>query len=173
MVSLIPVHSTHQEQLRLWRNTPELNKYFRQSNDISAEDQKTWFQTISRSHNTQSIYFSIAEGLEENLIGCAGLHPVNWTHLNAEISLYIGKGLVYIDDIYAPKALQLLIDHAFAKLQLHKLFVEVYSFDFKKQVLFESFGFSVEGILKEKIYYNKKFYDSIIYSILNNVSNGS
>jgi RimJ/RimL family protein N-acetyltransferase len=173
MVKLISVQSHHKEPLRLWRNSTELNIFFRQSNDISMESQDIWFKTLSRSHNTQSVYFSIVESKNDELIGCVGLHPVSWVNRNAEISIFIGKGLLYIDDYYAPKALRLLIEYAFIELGLHKLFAEVYSFDTKKQLLFRKLGLIEEGILKEKIFFNNKFYDSIIYSILNNVSNGS
>jgi RimJ/RimL family protein N-acetyltransferase len=173
MVKLIPVQSCHKEPLRLWRNNPQLNKYFRQSTDISPEAQDIWYQTLYKSHNIQSIYFSIIEDHDETLVGCIGLHPVSWINRNAEISIFIGKGLSYIDDYYAPKALELLIQYAFTELNLHKLFAEVYSFDTKKQLLFRKLGLIEEGILKEKIFFKNKFYDSIIYSILNNVSNGS
>lgn len=167
MIRLEPISLLHIEQLRVWRNEPNLRKFFRETKDITKENQQKWFERVTDIKNVQSIYFSIVDDSTEELVGCAGLHPIDWINSNAEISLFIGKNLVYIDENYANEALKQLLEYAFTELSLHKLIAETYEYDIKKQELFSKYNFSLEGRLKEKIRYNNKYYDSLFFSLIN------
>ena len=82
------------------------------------------------------------------------------------MSIYIGKNALYIDNYYAADTVTILLEYAFNQLNLHRIYVEVFDFDSKKQKLLEEFGFTREGIFRENHWYNGRWNDSINYSLL-------
>jgi len=65
------------------------------------------------------------------------------------------------------------IDYAFSEMNMHRLTAEVYEYNESSVTLLKSLGFSEEGRLKEAKFHNGKFWDIIVYGILNcNGDNG-
>lgn len=160
-VGLRAIENGDLEQLRQWRNDPEYRIYFREHREISAEAQLHWFENVVLPCKN-SYMFSIT--FDDELVGCAGLVYVDTINRNADLSIYIGKDRLYIDDEIAPKAANLLIEYAFQELNLHKLWTEVYSIDNKKQHFFEKIlNFEKEGVLSQHHYTCGKWVDSIFY----------
>ena len=148
-----------------WRNNPDLKKYFREYKELSIFAQKKWFNEILHPDNS-TLMFSIIDIEKNELIGACGLCYINWINRNAEMSIYIGKNALYIDNYYAADTVTILLEYAFNQLNLHRIYVEVFDFDSKKQKLLEEFGFTREGIFRENHWYNGRWNDSINYSLL-------
>ena len=160
-VSLKAIERTDLNQLRNWRNDPNLRQFFREYRDISSEAQRLWFENIVLPFK-DSYMFGI--WFNDELVGCAGLVYVDLINRNADLSIYVGKDQLYIDDYIAPNAAKLVMDFAFEELNLHKLWTEVYSIDRKKQHFFEEIlQFNKEGTLKENHFTQGKWVDSILY----------
>ena len=71
--------------------------------------------------------FSIRELKNNVLIGCCGLVYINWKNSHADLSLYIGKKDLYIDDNgLAEESCKLLLDYAFSDIGLNKVWTEIY-----------------------------------------------
>ena len=82
--------------------------------------------------------FGIVSNNSQELLGVCGLCYINWVHRYADLSLYIGKDDVYIDEEpggYAWESLDLLFEYGFNQLNLHKIWTEIYAFDEKKHSL--------------------------------------
>ena len=60
---------------------------------------------------------------------------------------------------YATEAIRLVADHAFNKLNLHKLNTGMVKCNEPSKRAFEKVGFKVEGILKEHFYLNGQYLD--------------
>lgn len=165
-VYLKAIESEDLNQLREWRNLPEFRKHFREYREINSDMQQKWFEnTVVDDRNT--IMFSIFSSETDELIGCCGLCYINWVHRNADLSLYIGYEQEYIDDKgFAEEACKLLINYGFNELNLHKIWTEIYKFDNKKKALYDKLGFQVDGTLREHYFYDGKWWDSLLYSIL-------
>ena len=81
--------------------------------------------------------------------------------------LYIGYNNAYIDDKgYAYESCELLLNYGFNELGLNKIWTEIYDFDEKKKSLYDKFGFNQDGLLREHYWYDKKWWNSRILSIL-------
>lgn len=155
-------------QMREWRNREDFRKYFREYRELNAVDQKTWFDSQGVK-NDKTIMFAILDSNTQEFIGVCGLCYINWVYRHADLSLYIGKDNLYIDtdrDGYAWASLDLLFEYAFNRLNLHKVWTEIYSFDPKKNKLLPDYGFSNDAILRDNYFYDGKYMDSIIYTIL-------
>lgn len=154
------------ELLRMWRNNPEYRKYFREYREISKDMQKKWFET-KVLNDPATIMFSIKKEDTKELLGCCGLCYINWIHRNSDLSLYIGWKDSYIDqEGYAKESCKLLFKYGFNELGLKKIWTEIYEFDNSKNDLYRSLGFHEDGRLRKQYFYNGKWWDSFLLSLL-------
>tara|TARA_B100001964_G_C13874063_1_gene440010 strand:- start:71 stop:607 length:537 start_codon:yes stop_codon:yes gene_type:complete len=166
-ISLKAVERKDLEQLRNWRNNINFRKYFREFKEISDYEQEKWFDDKIKKDD-KTIMFSIRDLKNNVLIGCCGLVYINWKDRHADLSLYIGKNDLYIDDNgLAEESCKLLLDYAFSDIGLNKVWTEIYEFDQKKYNLFEKIGFSQDGVLRQNYWFEGKWWNSIILSFLN------
>jgi len=166
LVSLAPLEQEDLEPLRLWRNNPEFRKYFREYREISKDMQQQWYQQKVLS-DPGTIMFAIRDAKTDALLGCCGLCYINWVHRNADLSLYIGWQDAYIDDAgYAEESCRLLFRYGFAELGLEKIWTEIYEFDDPKYALYSKLGFQQDGLLRRQYFYDGKWWNSRILSLL-------
>jgi len=153
------------QQMLEWRNSPHLRKYFREYRELNSINQEKWFENIVLN-DKNTLMFSIINLNNDELIGACGLCYINWIQRNADLSLYIGSGTIYIDEKFAPDAGKTLIRYGFDELNLHRIYAEVFDFDISKQKLMDNLGLKLEGTLRETHWYNGKWNDSLLYGIL-------
>jgi diamine N-acetyltransferase len=68
---------------------------------------------------------------------------------------------------FGKEALSLLIDYAFAHLQLHQLFANIGSENTASSSLFSTFGFQKIGVKKDWMLFNNQFHDEDLYQLIN------
>jgi RimJ/RimL family protein N-acetyltransferase len=165
-VSLYAVEKDDLKQLMDWRNNPEFRKYFREYRELNMDQQIKWFEEKVVRDNT-NLMFSIRRNDDNELLGCCGFVYINWVHRHADLSLYIGWKEVYIDNEgYAEESCRLLLDYSFNELCLNKVWTEIYEFDEKKKALYDKFGFHQDGLLRENYWYDGKWWNSRMLSLL-------
>lgn len=151
------------EKLRLWRNQPELRKFFREFREINKEMQSRWFVNKVIEDPNQ-VNFEIHDLESEKLIGHCGLYYINWIHRHAEFGIYIGDQ-DYRSGGYGSDALRTLISYGFDDLNLNKIWCEVYTNN-DALVVYEHLGFKKEGVLRQHYYNEGKYWDSTMLSLL-------
>lgn len=165
-VYLTGIESQDLDKLKNWRNIEGFKKHFREYREINTEMQEKWFQNIV-VNDSSTIMFSIKRVSDDKLLGCCGLCYINWIHRHADLSLYIGFDEAYIDNEgYAHESCELLFDYGFNQLGLNKIWTEIYEFDVKKKELYDLFKFNVDGILRCNYFYDGKWWNSLILSLL-------
>lgn len=165
-VYLDTIERSDLQMLRAWRNRPDFRKFFREYKEINADMQTKWYEDKVINDNS-TLMFSIRDIACGELIGCCGLCYINWVHRHSDLSLYIGKDHVYIDDEgLAQEACQLLFHYGFQELALHKIWTEIYDFDKKKLDLYSRLGFKQDGMLRDQYFYDGKWHDSRMMSLL-------
>lgn len=154
--------------LMKWRNNPEYRKFFREYREINADMQLNWYEN-KVMQDSSTVMFSIRSTRDDSLLGCCGLCYINWIHRHADLSLYIGWNESYIDDEgYAEESCKLLFNYGFNELGLNKIWTEIYEFDNKKYDLYHSFGFHDDGLLREQYFYDGKWWNSYVMSLIRN-----
>jgi RimJ/RimL family protein N-acetyltransferase len=154
-------------QLLAWRNEPTLRRFFRERRELGMDEHLAWFErAVIGPGRANTLMFAIEERTTGELVGACGLCYVQWVDRTAELSLYIGRDALYIDDTLAPDAARILMAHAFADLGLRRLWVEVYAYDTPKVRLFEALGFSPEGRLREHRFHEGVHHDSLLFGVL-------
>ena len=169
---LVGLRAVEREDLGLlksWRNIEEFRKNFREVRELNLDNQEAWFEK-SCINNPNDFMFTILDLKTGEPIGACGLLYINWIIRSADFSLYIGKDELYIDsDGYAEESARLLIDYGFYTLNLHKIWMELYEFDDRKIEFFTNkFDFVRDGILRDNCYEDNKYWNSFIFSIINN-----
>lgn len=162
LVGLRAIEDTDLAQLLKWRNQPEFRLFFREYRELNSENQQQWFERYVMK-DTNTIMFAIVELVSEELIGACGLCYIDWVNRNADFSIYIGKNNLYIDDIFAIEAAQLMEKYGFEELNLHRLWAEIYSIDEVKLNFFNKLGFNQEGRFKDTHWTEGKWVDSIYF----------
>ncbi|EDM37188.1 Acetyltransferase [Pedobacter sp. BAL39] len=151
--------------LRDWRNKPHFRKNFREHKELSLFHQEAWYNKTMASSN--DYMFGIVDLHDQQLVGVGGLLYINWILRSADFSFYIGKDDLYVDEHYAPDAIESMLKYGFEELNLNKIWMELYEFDTAKFDLFtEHFGFSLDGRLRQNAFYQGRYWDSNIISLL-------
>ena len=101
----------------------------------------------------------------KNLIGVSGLTYIDWKNRHAEISIILfKKNWQSLKE--GKNTITLLTDYGFGELNLHRLWVEIFETIPANIKLFEHMNFKKEGELRDKLWRNKKWNNSFIYSKL-------
>ncbi|MHD0315032.1 GNAT family N-acetyltransferase [Fusobacterium varium] len=165
-IGLKAIEKTDLSLLLEWRNNENYRKFFREYRELNLYNQEKWFEE-KVVNGKDTLMFSIIDLKTLEIIGVCGLCYINWINGSADLSLYIGKDNVYIDEVgYAEESCQLLFKYGFNELRLNKIWTEIYLIDEKKIKLYKKIGMKIDGILRENYFYDGKYIDSYIFSIL-------
>lgn len=124
------------------------------------------FHEICTAHNENypsDIWFAVC--VNNNLTGIAGFHYIKYIQRNAELALFIGEENIRKQGI-GSKTLKLLEEYAFNTLNLHRIYVNVYSDNLEARKFFQKNQWQEEGILRDAIYWKNCFRNVVIYAKL-------
>lgn len=157
------------EKIRQWRNAQI--HVLRQKVILTVEAQEQYFQhhiwpTFLNEKPAQILFSFLLDG---QCIGYGGLTYLNWENFRSEISFLVDpiraeNPILYSQDFV--HFLNLLCQVSFVDLQLHRLMTETYAFRDSTLAVLEKYGFKKEGVLREHVYQNGQWIDSIIHGLL-------
>jgi ribosomal-protein-alanine N-acetyltransferase len=151
-----------------WLNNQQIVEYNSHGRfPYSLEFLKDYILNCNKNKN--SIVLAIEDKESKSHIGNISLQSINWIDRNSEIAFLLGekefwgKGIMF-------EAGQILINHAFMNLNLHRVCCGTSSKNVGMQKLAQKLGMNQEGVRKEAIYKMGLYYDIIEYGILNKKS---
>jgi len=147
-----------------WANDPEVTYYmFMGAMPNSMELLEEEYEQLTKSRN--DVVFAVVEKDTDLHIGNVGLYVINWISRAAEFRIIIGEK-EYWNKGYGTEATKLTVQYGFEKLNLNKVWLGVNA-EYKGAIkAYENAGFVHEGILRQEIYRNGKYYDAARMSIL-------
>ena len=98
-------------------------------------------------------------------VGFAGLFEIHSTSRKAEFRVLLGEKAFW-NRGYGTEVTELLIFYGFDRLNLNRVFLGVTDENRGAVRAYEKTGFKVEGRLRQDIYRNSRYYDSIRMAIL-------
>ena len=152
-------------KLKDWRNNPHVKRTTREFLLLNMFNQKLWFESLHKQKPPKDIMFGIVKKKEKILIGVCGLTYIDWKNRHAELSIYLA-GSKWQKRKETKDSVKLLLQYGFGELGLHKIFAEVYSFVQETVELYKELSFHHDGILRENVWRNGKWWDSYILSKL-------
>lgn len=163
-VSLRALEEEDLSVLKNWRNRKHVRKTTREYKLLNMINQKKWFELIHTQNPPRDIIFGIVDK-KLKLVGFTALTYIDWKNRNAEISIYFAKEN-WQNTIQATDTLNLIMEYGFKELNLHRLWVEIFSLSKENIILFTKHKFVKEGILRDKVWRDGKWWDSQIYSMI-------
>lgn len=149
--------------LRDWRNQERVRKYCREYRLLNMVNQKNWFEKVSTS-KLDDMFVVLVDG---EPVGLCGLTHINWKDRVAEISYYLGKMTNPATDVAVGiEVYGFFKKKGFGEYNLHRLHGEAYLFNEAGIKLALSCGFRQEGILRQAVFWEGKYWDSIIIGML-------
>lgn len=147
-----------------WINDQEVTHYMFMGNrpahlEVLIEQ---WEREI---RNPNEAIFAIIDKKEDTLIGSAGLYQINNISRASEFRIIIGEKRFWKKG-YGSETAGLLLEYGFEKLNLNKIWLGVNAENLAAGRSYEKAGFVKEGVLRQEIFRNNRYYDAIRMSIL-------
>lgn len=160
---LRPMEKTDLNLLQIWANDSELRGLIGETMPQSYAGMEEFFKSVSSDPNR--IWFVIVENTTQQVIGEAGLLRMFYPWRTTDMSIIIGdkasrgKG-------YGTEVINLLLNYAFGYLNFHRVAIGVVGSNTGALGFYEKIGFKREGIQRDGYYYNHKFQDFVMMSML-------
>lgn len=165
-LQLRQINNEDANELFLLRSDERVMSFIDRPRAKSIFDALEFIQKVNDSlTNNDGINWGIALKNDSKLIGTIGFWRIVKEHHRAEIGYllhpdYHGKGIMQ-------EAFATVIDYGFIIMRLHSVEANVNPDNAASIKLLERNKFTREGHLRENMYYDGKFLDSVIYSLLN------
>jgi RimJ/RimL family protein N-acetyltransferase len=98
-------------------------------------------------------------------IGSLSLWNISWKHRRGELGIWLTPK--FWNEGIASRALTIITDYAFKKLNLHRLEAHIISLNKNSLYLFRNCEFKEEGVLQDYLNIRDKYYVSYIFSKIN------
>jgi RimJ/RimL family protein N-acetyltransferase len=129
-----------------WTLDEEVNRFLESDYPTSVEECNAWLQEVRSNRLAQ--HFAITT-LDDQLIGDIELDHISWRGGDAELRVRIGEKELW-DKGYGTDAVLTLINYAFDKMSLRRIYLRVYSSNARAIRCYEKAGFHKEGRLKRR-----------------------
>ncbi len=98
------------------------------------------------------------------IVGSIGCHPVDWANRSCSIGYWLesrrqGQGII-------TRCCTALIDYLFRDLSLHRVVIQCATGNSRSCSIPERLGFTREGVVREADWVNDRWYDLIVWSLL-------
>ena len=128
-----------------WYNDPDIRKTLIIDETLQLDKTIDWFNAIDGSQTRLDLMIESPEGIP---IGVIGLVEIDQRHLTAEIFIVIGNKDYWGKGVML-EAESLLIDWAFNKLGLSKIWAQARAANIASMITMKKLGFQVEGTLRQ------------------------
>lgn len=129
----------------------------------TEEEVVRWLESAHRDHNRY--VFGIRLLISDELIGWLELDDIQWNHRTCGLGIGIGSAM-HRGRGYGSEALTLALDFAFYELNLHRVGLTVFAYNYRAIALYEKLGFVREGASREHLQRDGQRYDLLHYGLL-------
>ncbi|MDA2808857.1 GNAT family N-acetyltransferase [Nocardiopsis suaedae] len=164
-VRLVPLSEEHVDDLYASAQDDEIRRLTGTHRRIGYAEAAEWCATRSdRPDRLDLAIIAHPEGRYVGELALKDLDPDNET-ASYRISLsaieFTGQGL-------GREATRLLLEYAFDRVRLHRVWLEVYAFNMRAIAVYRSCGFAVEGRLRDALLWEGRRHDALIMGVLEN-----
>ena len=160
-VTLVAFGRQHLAQTLQWTNDPELARLLDRRHRVTADEHERWFAALESRQDT--LCFAIEDGTRH--VGNVWLADIDLPDAKAEVRIVLG--LDAVNRGCGSRAIELIADHAFGHMSLHRLYAFVLAFNPRGRRAFEKAGFELEGTLRDDRFDGERFNDTFLLGRLN------
>ena len=149
---LFAVVEAERERLRVW--LPWVDRM------LSVEDERAWIESVAATEGSLDGFGIFVAG---HVAGVIGLRRDAFG-VSADIGYWLskdyeGRGLV-------TRASEMLIEHAFSQVGLHRITIHVAPDNARSRAIPERLGFTIDGVLREAERTGTGYHDLVVYGLL-------
>jgi UDP-4-amino-4,6-dideoxy-N-acetyl-beta-L-altrosamine N-acetyltransferase len=160
---LRPLERTDAPRIMAWLNDPEVRRYLLGRWPINLPAEEAFLDQLSKDQE-RLVLGMVLKGTEE-LIGVLGFHQIEWWTRQAAFGITLGAK-EHWGQGYGTEATRLLVGHAFATMNLHRVWLHVYEFNARAIRTYEKVGFQREGVLRQDAFRDGRYWDTYVMAIL-------
>lgn len=158
-MTLVPFTEEHLTQRYLaWLNDPDVNAYSRRRGTCSTFDDARLYMAALRA---DEVVLAIVIG--DRHVGNIKFGPVEWANACADISILVGERDVWGHGIGA-EAIYLVSRYLLREIGLNRVHADSRNPAFLRLV--EKLGWSVEGVLRDRVRADDRFFDNTLVALL-------
>jgi len=156
------------ERLSGWTKDPLFVKHYLDGiyrPYMVSEIKKKMKEMLKRAGESQhQFYFAVRENGSEELVGLVKLGYI----VGSNQSTWIYIDLIDADAVtrFGRSVLAMTLDYAFMELSLHRVSIHIPAYKLDELTMYEEAGFLRESQRREAVFYNGKYYDELVYSLL-------
>ncbi|MFX1358081.1 MAG: GNAT family N-acetyltransferase [Promethearchaeota archaeon] len=162
-VDLLPLNEDNFALYTKWENLPDVRKYSRNVFPLTKEDYKKLIGPPNGKIK-KFIPFEIWHKRDKKPIGTCEVSEINWINRHAYLGILIGEQSYWNQNLCTEVA-KLLTKYAFEEMNLKKLYWGAFNPNLGSQRCCEKAGFKLEATLKNDIYIDGKYFNTLIYSL--------
>lgn len=164
-VYLIPIEEQHIDEYyeKLSNTSFENSKYTGSKTIITKVAIKNYISKICSDDSR--VDFFIVSKENNDILGEVVINNIDWQNRSANIRIAIFDEKNY-NKKYGSEAMALALDFGFGMYNLHRIELQVYSFNKRAIHVYEKLGFKKEGVLSECLYFDNQYHDAIVMSLL-------
>lgn len=156
-VYLRPLEAGDLPYIQKWANDPEIRGLTGEVKPMSRAEAEAFYERVQ--NDKHRVWFIVALVEDDRVIGEAGLLRMFPAWRTTDLSIIIGEKDAHGKG-YGTEAINLLLDYAFGHLNFHRVAIGVVGFNEA------AVGFRKEGIQRDGYYYNHRYDDFVMMSIL-------
>lgn len=138
-----------------WFNNPNVNKYM--YNGTFPNNVKSFENFIeSQVSSYNNCILAICDKENHEHVGNIGIHNIDWVNGSGEYGIVVGEERCWSKG-YAREASELIIGHAFSRLNLRKIWLSVFQTHERAIKLYEKLGFIKEAELEKEVRRNNTY----------------
>jgi RimJ/RimL family protein N-acetyltransferase len=146
-----------------WFNDSEVNRFMRRCMPMTVPEQEAFLRRTAGSVSDMAV--AVVEQASDQLIGATGLHDIDPRNRHAQFGITIGDKTAWGKG-FGTEATRLMVRHAFASLNLNRVYLEVYEYNERARHVYEKLGFQIEGRLRQHTFRDGRYWDTFIMGVL-------
>ena len=151
-----------------WLNDPELRQFLFLHMPLSTADEEDWYrEQLDKPPEERPLTIEIQSERKGGwkIIGNCGFIKLDWRSRAAELGIQIGEKAAW-NQGYGTRAVQLLVEHGFQTLNLHRIWLRVFDFNGRAIQVYRKIGFTEEGRLRQAYYHQGRYHDLLVMGLL-------
>ena len=162
-IFLRPLEKRDLTHVQRWENDSELRKLIGEVAPMSRAEVEKWYKDLLADQDR--LWFAIVLKKNKRVIGEAGLLRMFRPWRSTDMTIIIGEKDEWRKG-YGKEVGQLLLSYAFEHLGFHRVSIGVVGFNENALKFWKSLGFRKEGVERDAHFYDDKYTDGIMMSIL-------
>lgn len=144
-------------------NDPDLKECTGTLFPVSTIEHEKWIERKALSKNEK--LFLILDKMTNEMVGSIGLKNIDYNNSNAELYITIAKPFIGKNG-YGTSAINSLVDFTFKRLNLHKIYLQVFCENRRAIKTYERCGFKIEGTLIQHHFDKGTYGDVLLMGII-------